>query len=842
MTMFPTNSHTVAAPVRGPARVVGIDLGAGHSRIAEAVQREGERASAEPRCLEIDQETPEGRYADWQVASAVALHDGTVYVGEGARRLWARPPDQKLEQGRSLFQRFKGELGKGKRYPAAPEGYRSPCEVYAKVLRFLVGAATQDGSDPPRRMVVAVPTAFTPAQRQEVRKAVRLAGIKTATVDLVDEPVAAVLDHLATRAGEMVATAPMTNVVVVDLGATACQVAVLRVASHRQDELPEVTLLASDRDTQLGGDAIDAAVARDVLLPQLLRQNDMDQAGLNDADWRSVEPTMLALAESLKVGLSGEIARLERQGLYRDAEPQNVVKREPGAHPCRLADGRILQLRQPSLSAAQLEDALQPLLGSPTGNAVASPIVALVQKVLSKASIEAGGINLLLCVGGGSGLPGVRSALIALFPNAKPLDDGDAERARGAVARGAAYRALQLAGAAPAWFVPRSDLSLDQLRAVVADLAQHRIVLGRAGSGKTVTLVHRAHHLIHECKIPPDRLRIVVYARALKEFLSPALATLGLPRDCLVTFDAWCLSYFRSHIGGSPPVRDGKLDFSAIRAAVRHHVATAPAAPKPYPVLLVDEGQDLGAEDYDILTAVADHVTVCLGIGQHLYAGGSRVEEVCRSLGLARGTWSLLETYRSSPRVVKVAAALLTDPGERKQFLRQARTPGAEELPVLYTADDERDETSRLAEMLRQRQERAERVGILLPTGREVARLAHELRKLKLEVEVQSSGKGRRVFPRLDFEGPLPKLMTIHSAKGLTFDTVMLPRLTARAYESLQVSLAELLFVGVTRAAQWVWLSTIAGQELQVLNQLRPLIESGIIREETGEPLTVTSP
>ena len=60
----------------------------------------------------------------------------------------------------------------------------------------------------------------------------------------------------------------------------------------------------------------------------------------------------------------------------------------------------------------------------------------------------------------------------------------------------------------------------------------------------------------------------------------------------------------------------------------------------------------------------------------------------------------------------------------------------------------------------------------------------------------------------------MPKIATYYSAKGLTFDSVLLPRLTESSFSWIEDSTRiRLFFVGIARATQWVYLSTVKGKE-----------------------------
>src|SRR5436853_6495328 len=81
---------TAATLPQKPIRVLGIDLGTTNSTVAELRWTPEEGLQQEARCLEVTQQTYETPYTRVLVPSVVAIHDGKVIVGEGAKRLRAR--------------------------------------------------------------------------------------------------------------------------------------------------------------------------------------------------------------------------------------------------------------------------------------------------------------------------------------------------------------------------------------------------------------------------------------------------------------------------------------------------------------------------------------------------------------------------------------------------------------------------------------------------------------------------------------------------------------------------------------------------------------------------------
>ncbi len=389
-----------------------------------------------------------------------------------------------------------------------------------------------------------------------------------------------------------------------------------------------------------------------------------------------------------------------------------------------------------------------------------------------------------------------------------------------------------------AWLVHRDELTAEQSRAVELNPREHRLILGSPGSGKTIVLLHRARHLADEYGVPAAGYRIMVFTRALKAYIRSALQDLDLPDECVTTFDAWCQDYYHGHIDKRTPwdAVNKQTDFEAVRQAVWEKTRTLSAAERPYHFVMVDEGQDLDKRAFEMLKAVAQHVTVFMDHKQQLYQNGADEQGILQALGLKRCNLTLLQAYRCSPYIVQVAASFVRDPTERENFIRQhPLVTTAKQMPLLYFARDAADERDRLIEMVRNRIDKNDRMAILFPTKRQVYGYAQALRAAGLEVEVPAK-PGAKKTPKtrkssggnellsIDFTTPLPKLMPYPSAKGLTFDTVLMPRLVAGFFEHLTPDqLERWLFVGITRATRWVYFSTINDNRFMFLERFQEL-------------------
>lgn len=113
-----------------------------------------------------------------------------------------------------------------------------------------------------------------------------------------------------------------------------------------------------------------------------------------------------------------------------------------------------------------------------------------------------------------------------------------------------------------------------------------------------------------------------------------------------------------------------------------------------------------------------------------------------------------------------------------------------------------------------------ERIGIIVPTNRQLYGFTKGRDERGVTVE--------KAVPRADdsdcnFGNNIPKIATYFSAKGLTFDSVLLPRLTEPSFSWVDEKIRlRLLFVGIARATQWIYLITVEGNEfaeMEIINR-----------------------
>jgi DNA helicase IV len=360
-----------------------------------------------------------------------------------------------------------------------------------------------------------------------------------------------------------------------------------------------------------------------------------------------------------------------------------------------------------------------------------------------------------------------------------------------------------------------------------------------AGSGKTQVLVHRAAHLAGTCRIPPERYRVFVFTNVIKEYIRSGLEFLGLPDRVVSTFDFWCVDLFEKHFGARLPRKpNGRdIDFAAIRRRVLGLVRGKRDLQNALEFVLVDEGQDLSPEAYEIIHEAARHVTVFADPQQKIFEDGAEAGFIFDRLQVTMPQITILGAFRNAVYVAELAAHFIEDGEKRAQFLAQvSAAQRVKERPLCYVADSFDGEMDRLAEVVRARQVLNERIGIIVPTNRLVHGLADGLAERGVTVEKAATmEKAGKIKVTCAFTNLVPKIATFFMAKGLTFDSILLPRLTAKAYDwTRREQLKRMMFVGIARATQWVYLSTVKGTEFDEMAVLGEAATQGHLTIQEG--------
>jgi molecular chaperone DnaK len=430
-----------------PRTAWGIDLGTTNSTLCRATLIASGTVPPEPEVIEVRQPTTAGTHIGTLVPSMVAVHQSQEFVGQGAKNL--RALGAGMSRNVNLFHDCKNEIGTSRTYPNAPEGYRSPTEVAAKILGFLRREGMADSAD---GVVVTVPASFQTAQRAETARACALAGLYVGGGRLLDEPVAAFIDYAYRYDPALLdGVTAKKNLLVFDFGGGTCDIALFELSRPHRGGPVKVASRSVSRFHRLGGGDVDLAILHRVLMPQLLKENGLDEFALTFPEkTRFVTPALIAVAEALKIQMCNELWRLAQFGKLKGTPREQIVARYPAQAIVRLGN-RELKLSTATMDAAQFDLALAPFLDREhlfvrsTEYRIENSVFAPIADALERAETGVRDIDYVLAVGGSSLIPPVVDALAAYFPTARMLTYEDRKDAQLAVARGASLQALALA-------------------------------------------------------------------------------------------------------------------------------------------------------------------------------------------------------------------------------------------------------------------------------------------------------------------------------------------------------------------------------------------------------------
>lgn len=284
-------------------------------------------------------------------------------------------------------------------------------------------------------------------------------------------------------------------------------------------------------------------------------------------------------------------------------------------------------------------------------------------------------------------------------------------------------------------FVEYDSLDDDQFDLIEQNLSESMLVAGCAGSGKSVIAMNKARQIIEE----GSSVILIAYTKSLHGFMNE-----GWNDDVL---RGHCMYYYQWKEEQHMPSAD---------------------------YIVVDEIQDFTKIEIEEFMRAAKKCFFFFGdTAQSIYSFTNRptlsIEQISKLTGLE--VMMLYNNYRLPRTVAKITQDYVgIDVRPYSDRVYQSRETS---LPHIVGFDSDEAQFDAIVSLLKSHDLGS--IGVLIPDNNGVADLYEKILEARISSECKYSLGINRFYDSLDFSTSKPKIMTYHSAKGLQFDTVILP-------------------------------------------------------------------
>ena len=306
-----------------------------------------------------------------------------------------------------------------------------------------------------------------------------------------------------------------------------------------------------------------------------------------------------------------------------------------------------------------------------------------------------------------------------------------------------------------------NNLSREQKEVYGASLDSNILINGAAGSGKTILAILRAKQLASKGK----RILFITFTNILHQFTELAASQYNLDNVDIVYTSQMVYNVFGRHVKSL-----SELTENMINRLIKNYTGV-------YDHIIVDEGQDFEIKIYNNLFQKLGNVhTVCADRKQSIYSESDYNSKDVKAIYSPMIENVLDFTYRNPINVLATSSGFWINkfqnsPAELKGGKIKTYNESKGEVRLVQT----NNEIDSIATIIKNRAKNT--VGVLLPNNAAVKFFYDALTDRDLgEIEHKFS-IGGDWDNTVDFFNTNPKVLTYHSAKGIQFDTVILPLL-----------------------------------------------------------------
>lgn len=383
---------------------------------------------------------------------------------------------------------------------------------------------------------------------------------------------------------------------------------------------------------------------------------------------------------------------------------------------------------------------------------------------------------------------------------------------------------MSTAGNGNTSWLPHYDLLDHDQKAILLDDAdvkkgQITLVSGPAGTGKTAIALYLCKTLT-ELNISYTML---TYHPLLVNYMRNACVDLRLDINAVTSLNSWIFDMYRKFINKEESNVHTPQIWRARAKSLRQYLQGNPPPDTAKRFILIDEVQDISEDQAYVIKALA-HTVYATGDKAQAIASFSAKQELRRLWSATRAP-QLLQNYRTTKKIAALASVFLDDSASamaREDFVKHTRGKKYEEAIELFNVAGWINQIDYSCKVARNAALNSRRVAILLPSFEHVDR-ALQVPALKVLKPVRLSAKDGYKVSGTVF------VTTVHSVKGMEFDHVILPSLTADVWDDLsqwgvqleRQTLDRLVFVAMTRARNWLTLITDPAKPASFVGRIR---------------------
>jgi len=338
------------------------------------------------------------------------------------------------------------------------------------------------------------------------------------------------------------------------------------------------------------------------------------------------------------------------------------------------------------------------------------------------------------------------------------------------------------------FYVKESQLDLQQKGVLQKKLAQHLVVTGGAGSGKSILALLKAKAMLSN----NDRVLYVVKTVALNTYMDAGVSAEAERKKTQAS-----VSNSDNRIWGR--LKNSICSFNHCFKFVKNEDnewENLGWKKGNYDYIILDEATDLKMPEIEELI---NHCTYFVAFGdddQQLYSfidTRTKVSHIANKVGIKEEDINKLIYNHRLPKktarlVVYIHPRIQPNTSDADNFIRRCLVEGTE-LPHVYQYSSENEQFDEIIKIVKNKNGGLKSVGILFRDKESMKRAYRYFleNNLPTSMVIDSQTIGE------DFNSAAPNLMTYHGAKGLQFETVFIPNCSDPGYDRAP------LYVALTR-------------------------------------------